>query len=162
MVKISRIVTACICCVLALVFTGCSVRLVDFTIISTKNIDLAKGASFKRGQSRVTGQDSVCIIIIIPTGTPNIKTAIDKAIQSVPGAVALLDGVVTSKCWYIPYIFGKSSYVVEGTPLIDPSIATAKLQSNRIISRLDNKGNVIETKYVSNAEYELIKKKIGI
>ena len=157
-----RIAAVCICCILALVFTGCATRLVDFTIISTKNIDLAKGASFKRGQSRVTGEDSVCIIIIIPAGVPNIKTAIDKAIQSVPGAVALLDGVVTSKCWYIPYIFGKSSFVVEGTPLIDPSLATAELQSNRIISKLDNKGSVVETKYVSNAEYELIKKKIGL
>lgn len=162
MIKRFRIVAVCICCVLALAFTGCSVRLVDFTIISTKNIDLAKGASFKRGQLRVTGQDSVCIIIIIPTGVPNIKTAIDRAIQSVPGAVALLDGVVTSKMWYIPYIFGKSTYVVEGTPLIDPSISTAELQSNHIISRLDNKGNVVEIRYVSKTEYEAVKKKIGI
>lgn len=145
------------------ILSGCVTRLADFTLISTKNIDLTRGASFKRAQSRVTGEDSVCIIIIIPTGVPNMKTAIDKAIESVPGAIALLDGVLSQKVWYIPYIFGKSSFVVEGTPLIDPALlTTSKLQSNRIISRLDGKGNVIETKYLSKAEYESFKKKIGI
>ena len=145
------------------ILSGCVTRLADFTLISTKNIDLTRGASFKRGQSRVTGIDSVSIIIIIPTGVPNMKTAIDKAIESVPGAIALMDGVLSQKVWYIPYIFGKSSFVVEGTPLIDPALNTAaELQSNHIISRLDNKGNVIETKYLSKAEYKAFKKKIGI
>ncbi len=148
--------------VLSLIFvTGCATRLVDFTIISTKNIDLSRGADFKRGPSRVQGEDKVSIIIFIPTGTPNIKQAIDKAIQSVPGAVALLDGVVTAKGWWIPYIYGESSYVVEGTPLIDPKLCTATLQSNYIVSKLDKRGNVIETKYVSKDEFESIKKKIG-
>lgn len=145
------------------VLSGCVTRLADFTLISTKNVDLTRGASFKRAQSRVTGEDSVSIIIIIPTGVPNMKTAIDKAIESVPGAIALLDGVLSQKIWYIPYIFGKSSFVVEGTPLIDPALnIAAKLQSNRIISRLDDKGNVIETKYLSKAEYESFKKKLGV
>jgi hypothetical protein len=44
----------------------------------------------------------------------------DNAIESVPGAVALLDGVLNHNFWYIPYIYGQESYDVEGTPLIDP------------------------------------------
>ena len=141
---------------------GCAIRLVDFTIISTKNVDLSNGANFKRAQSRVEGTDSVSIIIFIPIGMPNMKEAIDKAIESVPGAIALLDGVVTYKWWYIPYIFGKSMYIVEGTPLIDPELASEKLQSNYIISRLDKKGTVMELKYVDKSEYDTIKKKVGI
>lgn len=144
------------------ILSGCVTRLVDFTVISTKNIDLAKGASFERAKSRTKGEDLVCIIIFVPTAVPNIKTAIDRAIESVPGAVALLDGVISQKAWYIPLIFGQSGFVVEGTPLIDPKLVTAKLPSNYIISRLDKKGNVKETKYVSKAEYETVKKKIGI
>lgn len=142
--------------------SGCVTRLVDFTIISTKNIDLAKGASFTRAPSRVKGQDVVGIIIFIPTGVPNIKTAIDRAIESIPGAVALLDGVLSQKAWYIPIFFGQSGFVVEGTPLIDPKLVAANLPSNYMISRLDKKGNVKETKFVSKAEYESAKKKIGI
>lgn len=139
---------------------GCALRLVDFTLISTKNVDLARGADFKRGQSRIEGEDSVAIIIFIPTGVPNIKEAIDRAIESIPGAIALVDGVITYKYWW--FIFGQTAYVVEGTPLIDPKLISAKLQSNYIISKLDKNGNVIETKYVNKTEYESIKKKIGI
>ena len=160
--RIPKVVTVLLCCVLTVSLIGCATRLVDFTIISTKNIDLARGADFQRGPSRVEGEDKASIIIFIPTGTPNIKEAIDRAIESVPGAIALLDGVVTAKAFWIPYIYGESSYIVEGTPLIDPKLVSAKLPSNYIISRLDKKGNVKETQYVSKAEYESIKKKIGI
>lgn len=146
-------------CVVAL--SGCVTRLVDFTIISTKNIDLSRGADFKRGASRVEGEDSAAIIIFIPTGVPNIKTAIDKAIESVPGAVALLDGVLSEKSFYF-LLFGQYGYIVEGTPLIDPKLVAGKLPSNHIVSRLDKKGNVVETQYVTKAEFEKIKKQIGI
>jgi hypothetical protein len=99
--------------------SGCSQRVADFTIISSKNIDLSKGADFKRGPTRVHGED-LKHIIIIPAGHPNAKEAMDNAIESVPGAVALLDGVLNHNFWYIPYIYGQESYDVEGTPLIDP------------------------------------------
>ena len=46
----------------------------------------------------------------------------DKAIESTPGAVGLLDGVINKHYWYIPYIYGEVSYEVEGTPLIDPAL----------------------------------------
>jgi hypothetical protein len=51
-----------------------------------------------------------------------MKEAIDQAIESKPGAVALVDGVVYQKIWYIPYIYGQSGFTVEGTPLIDPAL----------------------------------------
>jgi hypothetical protein len=160
--RISKGLAVLVCCLLTFSLTGCVTRLVDFTIISTKNIDLARGADFKRASSRVQGEDIVSIIIIIPTGVPNIKTAVDKAIESVPGAVALLDGVLSQKAWSI-IIFGQNGFVVEGTPLIDPALAShAQLPSNYIISKLNKKGNVTETKYVSKTEYESAKKKIGI
>ena len=143
--------------------SGCVTRLGDFTLISTKNVDLSKGASFQRGPSRVKGEDIISIIIFIPTGVPNMKTAIDKAIESVPGAIALLDAVLSQKVWYIPYIYGQSGYVVEGTPLIDPALnLSVKLPSNYIFSRLDKKGNLIETKYLNKAEFEATKKKLGV
>lgn len=159
----NRRISAIIIFLCVIILSGCVTRLADFTLISTKNIDLTRGASFKRAQSRVTGEDSAAIIIIIPTGVPNMKTAIDKAIEGVPGAIALLDGVLSMRQWYIPPLFGETAYIVEGTPLIDPALtAHSQLPSNRIISRLDKKGNVVETKYVTKAEYESVKKKFGI
>jgi len=103
-------------------FSGCTQRVLDFTIVSTKNVDISKMADLKRGTGRVKGEDMRHIIMFIPAGQPSAKTAMDKAIESVPGAVALTDGVVTSNFWWIPYIYGQTRFEVEGTPLIDPNI----------------------------------------
>jgi hypothetical protein len=107
---------------IGLISTGCTTRIVDFTTISTKNVDWSKAPTFYRASARVEGKDTAHIIVFIPTGIPNMKEAIDRAIESKPGGVALVDGVVYSKFWYIPYIYGRSSYVVEGTSLIDPAL----------------------------------------
>jgi len=45
----------------------------DFTIISTKNIDLSRGAEFIRSDKRVEGEDKKYIIIIIPTGSQVLR-----------------------------------------------------------------------------------------
>lgn len=105
-----------------ILLSGCSQRIVDFTVISSKNIDLSRGADFKRSPVRVKGEDRKMIIIFIPTGIPNAKEAMDNAIESVPGAVGLLDGVITQHSWYIPYIYGESWVEVEGTPLVGPML----------------------------------------
>ncbi|MBL1265820.1 hypothetical protein [Candidatus Methylomicrobium oryzae] len=106
-------------CLLA-TLPACSQRMVDFTVISSKNVDISRGADLKRLPTRIKGEDRKSIIIVIPTGIPNAKEAMDNAIESVPGAVALVDGVITQHSWYIPYIFGQTWIEVEGTPLIDP------------------------------------------
>ncbi len=105
-----------------LLISGCSTRITDFTVISSKNVDLSRGADFTRSPVRVKGEDKKRVIIIFPTGEPNAKEAMDQAIESVPGAVGLLDGVITKNGWYIPYIYGEFWYEVEGTPLIDPKL----------------------------------------
>jgi len=140
-----------------MVAAGCTARLVDFTMISTKNVDLTKGASFVRGPSRVEGSDKVHIIIIIPTGTPNMKEAIDRAIESVPGAIALMDGVVSQRAWTIPLIYGQSMFIVEGTPLVDPALRAGATIDPYVVARLDREGNVVERRAVSQSEFEQIR-----
>lgn len=151
-------------CVLALVIifviiTGCSQRLIDFTIISSKNFDFTQAATFQRGQSRVEGEDVRHIIIFIPTGVPNAKEALDRAIESVPGAIALVDGVITSHWWYIPYIYGKTWYVVEGTPLINPKLVSTEPLGNYMVCMLNKDGDVSEFTIVDKADYEELKNK---
>ncbi|MDY6842652.1 MAG: hypothetical protein SVW57_00985 [Thermodesulfobacteriota bacterium] len=146
--------------ILVLGAIGCSQRLIDFTIISSKNIDLTQAATFQRSQSRVNGEDARHIIIFIPTGVPNAKEALDRAIESVPGAIALVDGVITHHWWYIPYIFGRSWYVVEGTPLINPKIASTKPIGNYMVSKLDKNGHVEEFKILDKSNYEQLRNKV--
>lgn len=138
-------------------FSGCTTRLVDFTVISSKNIDLSRGAEFTRHMSRVEGEDLVHIIIFIPTGVPNAKEALDRAIESVPGAVALLDGVITQEFFYIPWIYGQQKFVVEGTPLIDPKLRRAENINKYNVVKIDKKGDVESIKSVTKQEFEKLK-----
>ncbi len=102
--------------------TSCSHRLTDFTIISTKNIPIGKeAASLKKADQRVKGVDKTHTVLFIPLGTPNMKEAIDKAIEKYPGAVGLVDGVLKSQGWSI-LVYGQSSFVVEGTPLYESDL----------------------------------------
>jgi hypothetical protein len=142
-----------------LFFSGCSSRLVDFTIISTKNVDLSD-TGYLREKTRASGEDKIHIIIFIPMGTASIKEAIDRTIESVPGGIAIVDGVVTGSWWWIPYIYGQSKYVVEGTVLVDPQLVSEEPRDRYIIANLDNDGEVIEHRTVTSEEFLDIKKKL--
>ncbi len=89
--------------VVAFSFSACTFRIVDFTVISSKNTDV-KGKVGKR----VKGSDGKCIML----GIPNMKEAIDRAIQKEPGADALIDGVVYQKSYPFYMV-----YEVEGTAI---------------------------------------------
>ena len=94
---------------------GCSQRIGDFTVISTKNTEI--GASYVRStldDKKSVGIDSKPIIVIIPMGTPSIKDAVDRALEN-SGSQVLTDVVVYYDYFYIPYVYGEFKYRVEGT-----------------------------------------------
>jgi hypothetical protein len=101
---------------------GCTQRVLDFTIVSSKQMELRVKDTGKG--NRVEGKDGVYWLITIPLGTPNLKEAVDRAIESAgPGYDALIDGVIYAQnYWYI--ITGYSGYKVVGTP-----IKTAELKA---------------------------------
>jgi hypothetical protein len=94
---------------LLLLSVGCTTRIGDFTVISTKNCAVAVE---KSGQ-RVEGEDSVHIILGIPTGTPNLKTAVDNAIQK-GGGDCMIDAVIEAR-WWTAILYGQSGIAVTGT-----------------------------------------------
>lgn len=147
--------------ILFVALTGCTHRLIDFTLISSKNVDLAKGASFVRGKNRVEGKDKVHIVLVFPTGSYNLKEAVDRAIETTPGAVALLDGVVYTKFWYVPLIYGQSMAVVEGTPLIDPALALSLDKKNSPYKKvvINKTGEIESVETLTVREFQSIKKK---
>lgn len=100
----------------ALVLSGCSVRFADMTVASSKNYNL-NASSFVKGK-RVIGEDSAAVIIV-PTGIPNMKTAMDRAIEQDKCAVALTDVVMINENH--SFLFGKIGVKVEGTLVIDQS-----------------------------------------
>ncbi|CEN53697.1 hypothetical protein [Capnocytophaga canis] len=142
------------------VLTSCSHRFLDFTVISTKNIDMTKSSHFTRGKSRVSGKDKVHVIVFIPTGVPNLKEAVDRAIESTPNCIGLLDGVVYQKYFY-GIIYSQSGYVIEGTPLIDPSLAESGIEIPKYRKiYLDKKGKIKSSEEITSAEYLAEKEKM--
>jgi len=102
MIKFKTIFAICLCAVLFL-STACTHRLVDFTVISSKNCDV-RGKKMQR----VKGSDGQCVFM----GLPSMKEALDRAIESQPGADALVDGVVYQKMY--PFY---QKFEVEGTAI---------------------------------------------
>jgi len=109
----------------ALMLSGCAVRVADLTVASTKNYNLNSN-QFVKGE-RVTADDSVPVVLF-PLGIPNMKTAMDKAIEKNKCSVALTDVVITSLNY--AFLVGKIGYRVEGTQVIDTSQTNCKLSSS--------------------------------
>lgn len=142
--------------------TGCKTRLIDYTLISSKNVDLSKISTFRRGTERATGKDELYLILFIPTKPQvSVKEALDQAIQSVPGAVALTDGVI----YYENYTFilgAYSAYVVEGTPLIDPALQGAQrpVKTRYLIGTMDSNTRLSTYQSVDEPTFEAAKQYI--
>ncbi|WGY45752.1 hypothetical protein [Vibrio sp. ABG19] len=100
----------------SLLVTGCAQRVADFTLASTKNVEL-NGGEFVKGP-RVSGEDSKPVVIF-PLGVPSVKEAADKAIEKDRCAVGLTDVTADSK--FFSFLFGFIAYEVEGDLLIDKS-----------------------------------------
>jgi hypothetical protein len=114
------------------IFTSCSTRMIDFTVISSKNVNL-KVKDTGKGE-RVVGTDYVWWFLSIPLGSPNLKEAVDRAIESAgPGYDALLDGVIYSKFYYF-LLTAKSGYKVEGTPI----------KTSELIVQLNQRGEDVD------------------
>ncbi len=114
---------------LVIALGGCTARITDFTIISTKNHRVNVPANAKG--FRVTGEDLNYYVLFIPFGFPSIKTAIDRAIEnSGPGYDALIDGVVNNYMLFFGVGF-HYGYKVEGTPINTSELRAALLREGK-------------------------------
>ena len=148
-------------CYLAAVLlsAGCSQTLGDFTILSTKNVDLsALSKSHRAGETQ--GEDKTYIIIFIPTGVPNLKTAIDRAIEAVPGCYALSDARLTASSFYIPYVYGENSFSVKGTALVNHAQA-AHFPTRHLMVSYDKQQDRYIAKGVSKQEFDALAKNLS-
>ena len=94
--------------ILLLVFVqGCSIRLGDFTTLTSKNINVS---GVKRGE-RVTGADCVTYFLTPFWYEPNWESAMDAAIEQGEGDV-LIDVVMVTKKWW--FIMGQNCIQISG------------------------------------------------
>jgi hypothetical protein len=90
--------------------SGCSQRVGDFTIVSTKNVEI--GGKYKKLDSRFKAEDRKPMILGIPIGIPNLKTAVDNCIEAGKGEL-LTNAVLDASFWTI-FFFGEQWYTATG------------------------------------------------
>lgn len=94
---------------LTILGAGCATRIGDFTILSTKNIDYSRIGEYEVVRSRATGED------IKSWTVPSMEEAVDKAIESIDGGVAMTDVTVE-----VVQGFFSAGYRIEGNVMVDP------------------------------------------
>ncbi len=86
---------------------GCSYRLGDFTVLSTKNVEL--GAKYEKVG---TGEESDEVFVLyIPLGSPNIENAVDKILDNKQGDL-LTNAVINA--YNYSFLIGVMGYKVKG------------------------------------------------
>ena len=97
---------------LLLTLNGCSIKLGHFNTITTKEVDFSK--KHIKSTEKYIGKDTSEIYIIFPTKWhPNIDKAVTEVLKRT-SAEYMTDTTIEYKYWYIPYIYGKAWYEVEG------------------------------------------------
>jgi hypothetical protein len=95
---------------------GCSNRIADLTLVSTKNIDLSSAKFDVNKGQRAKGEDCVISLLgLIPLGIPNLENAVDKALQNGNGNIMVDQVTSRSEVYFI--IAARSCIDVEGTVL---------------------------------------------
>lgn len=89
--------------------SGCTTRIGDFTLMSTKNVNISdkyvKVGNFE-------SDDLAWMIIVIPTGFPNFKTAVDNILDE-NGGELLTNAVLSSyQAWFV--LAGQYGYKIKG------------------------------------------------
>lgn len=99
-----------------LTLVGCSHRVADLTLVSTKNVDLNATQLDARNGTRITGEDcAIALLGLLPLGVPNLQGAVDDALEKGGGNI-MVDEVTYAKGYYF-ILFSQSCIEVEGTVL---------------------------------------------
>ena len=101
---------------------GCSHRIGDLSILSTRSVSLNKVDLDKMPQEKnVVGKDSKIILLGIPLGFPHLENAVDDALDKGKGDV-IIDPVIQVEGWSI-LILGENSISVKGNVVNTKGVA---------------------------------------
>ena len=118
--------SVCLLAAIAILFAGCTQRLAQLTVVSTKNMEWNRTNEYVRSNQAIVGKDISHMIIFIPTKFQvTIDEAIKNALEQIPGAVAMVDATLKYRFIYA-LVYAQSGYIIEGTVLIDPKLAGGK------------------------------------
>jgi hypothetical protein len=136
------------------VLTGCATQIGQFTMATTKNVDLSRLGQFNRTSREVKAQDSTVYILGFKVKTAKMNAALDKALARIPGAVALIDVRISTKSTSL-ILVRFDSYIVSGTALVDPQIVSGgSSNENPQLVAFSEEGEIIEVVAITQEEYD--------
>lgn len=117
---------------LLLLACGCTQRVGQFTLLSTKNVELSR-VDMKKVDivKNVKGTDSVFWFLFIPFGSLSLERAVDNALQNGRGDF-LNNAVISSSAW-TAILVGQTSIEVQGD--VVNSIGQNSLEIKKEISK---------------------------
>ena len=116
----STIITA----VALLGMCGCaSQRIGDFTLLSTKNVDISEMEKYERVGSRQDARDMKNSFQLYVGSVPSMEEAVDNAMEQIPGCRALVDVSVKA----VSRAFS-AGYEIEGECLVDPGVGAKEVE----------------------------------
>ena len=154
----NKIILFSIVAILASAFIGCTQRIGDFTLISTKNVDI--GGKYKKLDGRFVGEDKRGEIIGIPLGLPNLKTAVDNCIEN--GKGELVTNAVLDFSYWTAILYGERKYTVTGDVWAKASMSDLMNNNDDLyVLRADQKGyhlvSVADPAHIIKVEYFVTK-----
>jgi hypothetical protein len=136
--------------------SGCATRIGDFTLMSSKNVELSRMGEFTYSKKAVKGTDSiVTLLFFMPVKKDvDMREAIDKALAKIPGAVALVDvRIYYHKLNFI--LFQVEGFTISGNALIDPKYTAAGSEvESRYLAIDTNDGINFTEHYITEEEYD--------
>jgi hypothetical protein len=95
---------------LVVTLVGCTQRIGDFTLLSTKNVEI--GGKYKKLDGRFKGEDVKGMLLTIPLGMPSFKTAVDNCIES--GKGDLITDAVLDQTFWTAIVWGEQGFTITG------------------------------------------------
>jgi hypothetical protein len=143
----------------------------QFSVLSSQNIDITKTSDFIQDSAMIQGEDTAPIFIL-PIGIPKANTALDNAIKKVPGCIGLMNGTLENE--FFSLFVGYQTLRFKGNCLIDPKlkasstivppqqapIATNTSDKNSSIEKLIELKKLKDSGILTPAEYEGKRKEI--
>ncbi|MCK9427964.1 MAG: hypothetical protein PHF36_09580 [Candidatus Cloacimonetes bacterium] len=104
--------------------SGCAGYSGTYSVVATNKLDIERASEYIVSDENVESSSNMYFSLGYLWGSSHLpKNSVDKALQKMPGAVAMVDATYDHKIFTIPILFTIEKYKIYGKALIDPKIA---------------------------------------
>jgi len=95
-----------------MLISGCSTRLADLSIISSRNVEMSP--DYELVERNVKSSDMVTVVLGVSFGGANIEEAVEKAMDKVGGGDYMTNVIIYDTSYSILGLYGRHGITVKG------------------------------------------------